>query len=113
MDIYTQKSRWKLSLGIAGVIIVIISMVYTNYLTGKLADEERNKANIWVLAMEDINNFDEESSQFCDYTLHTEILKSNQTIPVIVVNDRGGIDFHVNCRDTSTVALKREVEKMK
>ena len=104
MDIYTQKSRWKLSLGIAGVIIVIISMVYTNYLTGKLADEERNKANIWVLAMEDINNFDEESSQFCDYTLHTEILKSNQTIPVIVVNDRGGIDSHVNCRDTTTVA---------
>lgn len=113
MDIYSQKSRWKLYLAIAGVIIVAISMIYTNYLTSKLAEEERNKANIWVLAMEDLNNFDEESSQYCDFTLHTEILKANTTIPVIVVNDRGGIDFHVNFRDTSTVALQREVEKMK
>ncbi len=113
MDIYARKSRWKLSLGIAGAIIVAISMLYTNYLTSKLADEERNKVQIWVLAMEDLNDYDDEAIQFCDVTLHTEILRANTTIPVIVVNDRGGIDFHVNISDTSAAALKKEVEKMK
>ncbi|HRJ15998.1 MAG TPA: hypothetical protein PLI34_13465, partial [Saprospiraceae bacterium] len=53
MDIYTQKSRWKLYLGIAGALIVLISLVYTTMLTNRLAQEERNKVNIILKAIED------------------------------------------------------------
>ena len=115
MDIYTRKSRWKIYLAISGIVIVTISMVYTNYLTSKLAAEEKVKAELWVKAMEDLHDFndDEEASLYCDVTLHTEILKSNTTIPVIVVNERGGIYESINVRDTSKAALLSEVEEMK
>ncbi|MCB9051187.1 MAG: HAMP domain-containing histidine kinase [Lewinellaceae bacterium] len=114
MDIYTRKSRLKLYLGAAGAIIVAISMLYTNYLTGKLADEERKKVSLYLRAMEDLSDTDDEDAQFCDFTLHFQILQSNTTIPVMVVNDRGGIDDFINIKgDTSTLALQKEVEKMK
>ena len=112
MDIYTRKSRWKLYLAIAGIIIVAISMVYTDYLTDKLAEEEKSKARLWVMAMEDINDFDNEALQYCDITLHTEILKANATIPVIVVDERGGIYDKINVRDTSKEALLQQVAEM-
>lgn len=114
MDIYTRKSRLKLYLAIAGGIIVAISMFYTNYLTGKLADEERKKVALYLRAMEDLSDTDDEDAQFCDFTLHFQILQSNTTIPVMVVNDRGGIDDFINVRgDTSLLGLQQEVEKMK
>ncbi|MCB0567452.1 MAG: HAMP domain-containing histidine kinase [Phaeodactylibacter sp.] len=114
MDIYTRKSRLKLYLAIAGGIIVAISMFYTNYLTGKLADEERKKVALYLRAMEDLSDTDDEDAQFCDFTLHFQILQSNTTIPVMVVNDRGGIDDYINIRgDTSTLALQKEVQQMK
>ncbi|MCG8331825.1 MAG: HAMP domain-containing histidine kinase [Chitinophagales bacterium] len=112
MDIYTRKSRWKLYLAIAGIIIVAISMVYTDYLTDKLAEEEKSKARLWVMAMEDINDFDNEALQYCDITLHTEILKANATIPVIVVNERGGIYDYINVRDTSRAVLLQQIAEM-
>ena len=48
MSDYTRKIRWKLYLAIFGALIVVISMVYTNRLAGRLADEERKKVDIWV-----------------------------------------------------------------
>ena len=114
MDIYTRKSRLKLYLAVAGGVIVAISMFYTNYLTGKLANEERKKVALYLRAMEDLSDTDDEDAQFCDFTLHIQILQSNTTIPVMVVNDRGGVDDFINIRgDTSAMGLKREVERMK
>lgn len=114
MDIYARKSRLKLYLGIAGLIIVTISLFYTNYLTTKLADEERKKVALYLRAMEDLSDTDDEDAQYCDFTLHFQILQSNTTIPVMVVNDRGGIDDFINIKgDTSTLALQKEVERMK
>ncbi len=60
MDIYTQKSRWKIYLGIAGVLIVALSMAYTNYLANMLTIEERNKVDNWGLAQDLINDTDDE-----------------------------------------------------
>lgn len=112
MDIYTRKSRWKWYLAVAGLVIVLISMAYTQYLTSKLAQEEQNKARLWVMAMEDLNDFDGEAALYCDITLHTEILKSNTTLPVIVLDERGGIFDYINVRDTSQEALLHEVAQM-
>lgn len=114
MDIYSRKSKWKLYLAIAGVIIVIITMVYTNYLADKLAEEERRKVDNWVMALQTANEMDEEEV-LCDYTLHFAILKSNTSIPAIIVNDRGGIDDAINFgvdKNKDEAYLKGEVAKM-
>jgi len=118
MDIYNRKSRWKIYLGAAGIVIVAISMVYTNYLTSKLAEEERNKVELYAMAQERLNNQKEialiqkEGCPQPDVSLHLQVLQTNNTIPVIAVNDRGGVDFHVNVKDTSETYLLREVKKM-
>ena len=91
MDIYQKKSRWKFYLAAAGILIASLSMFYTNYLVQKLEEEENKKIKIWATANERLNNAPLNDT-ISDYTLHTEILEANTTIPVILVNDGGGID---------------------
>ena len=93
MDIYTRKSRWKLYLAIAGFIILLISLFYTNYLAGRLADGERTKAQLLVQALEAISDT---TAPERDITFQFEIIKSNTDIPTIAVNTRGKIDYAKN-----------------
>ena len=46
MDIYKQKSTFKLVLIIVGFVIVLLSLLYNNRLASKLAVEEQKKAEI-------------------------------------------------------------------
>ena len=107
MDIYTKKSRWKIYLALAGMLIVAISMVYTNYLADQLKEEERKKAETYLFTISKIlgdpENPDLISENDCDYTLHQVVMASNTTIPVIIVNDRGGIDFAINFTDAGSI----------
>jgi hypothetical protein len=43
MNIYEQKNTWKTILLITLLLIIITSILYTNFLAGKLAKEERKK----------------------------------------------------------------------
>jgi hypothetical protein len=108
MDIYSKKSTWKIYLAIAGIVIVILSLLYTNYLTQKLAEGERNYVAIWGEAMQVIANSDEN----VDLTLPTRIINGNTTIPVILVNLQGRIDFNRNFGDDSDSYLAKQVKKM-
>lgn len=116
MDIYTQKSRWKIYLAIAGILIVALSMAYTNYLADRLTIEERNKVDQWGLAQDQINDADNEDYELCDFTLHIKLLESNTSIPVIWVSEGGTINFAINFgeeKDTNTVFLQNELENIK
>ncbi|MEO1515567.1 MAG: HAMP domain-containing sensor histidine kinase [Bacteroidota bacterium] len=113
MDIYTRKSKWKVYLALAGAFILAISLFYTNYLATKLADEERKKVENWVEAIQRIGG---DELNDCDYTLHYKISSSNSTIPVILVNDRGNIDYAINfgeSLDTNMVFLAKELVEIK
>ena len=114
MDIYSQKSRWKVYLAGAGALIVLTSLVYTNYLSGQLAAEERNKVRIWARAMEQLNEpLSEECEQCKDLTLLLEIIQSNKSIPVIQVSDAGTIIDAVNFGTDDREALQQELESMR
>ncbi len=114
MDIYSRKSRWKLYLATGGAIILLITLFYTRYLSRMLAESERTKAENFALALNQITDPSRANDE--DLTLQREIISSNTTIPVILVNDRGDIDFAANFGpelDTDNVFLKNEVEKLK
>ena len=116
MDIYARKSRWKLYLALLGLAIVVISMIYTSYLARRLAVVEQNNARFWVMALQDLNDMDDEMSLYCDVTLQQEILTSNTTIPVLIVNEQGGIDDAVNWgegRDTNYAYLQNQLERLR
>ncbi|HMQ62103.1 MAG TPA: HAMP domain-containing sensor histidine kinase [Flavilitoribacter sp.] len=115
MSDYTRKIRWKLYLAIFGALIVVISMVYTNRLAGRLADEERKKVDIWVKAMLEVNDFNEEDEEYEDISLHWEIISSNTTIPVIIADEAGKIIDAVNFGpdlDNNKPYLAKEVAKL-
>lgn len=106
MDIYAKKSRWKLYLGILGVLIVAISMFYTNYLVKQLEEEETKKVKIWGEAYRYLN--DANASLETDFSLNLAIIEANTSIPIILVNNGGGIDAVRNFgieKDTSAKFL--------
>lgn len=112
MDIYTRKSRWKLYLAIGGILIVVISMIYTNYLANQIAEEERKKVEQWVLSLNQIPKLPADFDQ----TLHLNILSSNTTIPAILLSETQKFDYAVNFDERilgDTALLMEEVEKLK
>lgn len=115
MSIYDRKSRWKLYLAVAGAVIILASMIYTNHLAGKLGKEERKRAEIWAMTIADFEDFDDEDVGVCDNTLHLEIIRSNTNIPVIIVDDRNEILDAINFGhglDSNKVYLQEQIAKL-
>lgn len=88
MDIYQQKSNWKIYLALAGIIIVGISLLYTRYLADRLAQGEKDKVALYSLTMEQLindPNFDR------DIQFEQSILELVSDVPVILVQEDGSI----------------------
>ncbi len=117
MDIYKERGKWKIYLALLGIIIVLLSLYYTNNLAAKLAQEERKKMDIWLTEEEEFNDYDSEDlDNGCEVTLHLKIKASNTTIPLIMVDERGKVIAARNFGeglDSNYVFLQKEVEKMK
>ena len=115
MDIYAKKSRWKIYLTIGGLLIVAISMFYTNFLASKLTQEEEKKMLQYKEALESIS-YQEEEELNCDLTFQNEFIVSNTTIPLIMVNDAGiilgGRNFGEE-KDIDIPFLEKELVKIK
>ena len=116
MDMYQQKSRWKIYLALAGILIITISMIYTNFLVNNLKKEEQRKVALFVKAYEELKSWEPEFEENCDYTFLNEYIISNQTIPVILVNERGAIVTARNYseeQDTNIAYLASRLELIK
>lgn len=118
MNIYSKKQTWKLSLFVAAMLIVGASLFYTNYLVKKLSEEERKKVKLWAGAIKEkaslvkytedlfskIENEERKRGEIwakgieklatafnsdCDLKFLLEIVRDNETVPVILTNDKG------------------------
>jgi two-component sensor histidine kinase len=120
MDIYQRKSRQKWYLAAFGLAIIVFTIWYTTYMAERLAVVERNNTRFFAIAQEDINELNEEANlegeEYCDYGLHTEIILANKTIPVLIVNEQGEIDWGANWgseeRDSDKAYLKTELDRL-
>jgi nitrogen-specific signal transduction histidine kinase len=118
-DIYSRKQTWKIVLGITAILIILGSLVYTNFVIREVAQEERNKAKIWAEAIRRKANlvkattilFDRirteerkrveiwaEASRMLtisesspDLNFYLKILNDNTTIPVVLTTGNGRI----------------------
>lgn len=111
MDIFSRKSRWKVYLVGGGALILIVSLVYTRYLSRMLAQSERTKVESFIAALNQVA--DPNTSPDQDFTFEQAIISSNTTIPVAIVNDKGGIDYQVNFERDNLEYVQREIEKLK
>jgi Histidine kinase-, DNA gyrase B-, and HSP90-like ATPase len=124
MDIYQRKSRLKLALLAVAAVIGVLTVLYTNYLTQKIAIEEKHKAQLWADAISSKArlvrytndlftrlggderkkvNIWAQSERFIIQvedndllTFFTEIITTNDDIPVILTDETGKIIEHKN-----------------
>ncbi len=124
MNIYLQKRRWKIGLFIIAILIVFLSLWYTNVLVRHFAENERTNVSVWANAIQRKANLVNYANQFFeeiqkeedkrarllaetykristesnskDLTFYLNIIRNNTTIPVILTREDGGIISSVN-----------------
>ena len=106
MRVYEQKIKWKRLLFIVALGIGAFSLWYTNKLVQKLATEEEKKVLLWANATKQLINANENT----DINFLLDIIKDNETIPVILVDDNGNITAHRNL-DSAKAEDKKYLEK--
>jgi len=113
MDIYSKKSRWKIYLALVGLIIVVISLIYTTNVASKIAKEERNNAEQWAKAVSLLGQSNEDST-FLELSFEYlfEVVQSNKNIPAVITDENGDILDFVNF-DTTKVSLEKQLNYMR
>ncbi len=112
MESNSQRSHWKIYLAAAGIIILLISLLYTTYLAERLREGERNKALLLFNAYQTLEDADIDA----DVTLQLSIFESNKDIPIIVATEAGEVLFGKNFGldlDTNMVFLTERVTQLK
>ena len=97
---WTDRIRQvKIILVVAAVVIAVASLLVSHFLVLDLSKEEHNRMEVWAQALHALNAADETT----DLTLVLNVIEGNNTIPVIVLNDEGGIDDFRNIKDTADI----------
>ena len=112
MDIHHQRSGWKIYLALAGIAILLISLVYTGYLAKRLREGERNKALLLFDAYKTISESDLEA----DLTLPSNIIEANKDIPIMVVSESNVVYYGRNfgeALDTNVTFLQNRLTSLK
>ena len=92
MEWFNRTRTIKFVLIIIAVALGVASLVFSNHLVSDLADEEEARMEIWTEAMRTLNSADEGT----DLNLVLTVIRGNSTIPVIVLDNKGGIDSYSN-----------------
>ncbi len=117
MNIYAQKQRWKILLFATAVLIILVSLWYTNNLVDKIKDDEKQKLTLWADAIQKraklvkstnelFNQIKIEerkkaelyaeatkklSSDVNDIEFVFKVIQNNTTVPVILTDSKGNI----------------------
>ncbi|MBQ8655727.1 MAG: HAMP domain-containing histidine kinase [Prevotella sp.] len=100
---WTDRIRQvKIVLVVAAVVIAVASLLISHLLVRDLLSEERAKMQVWADAMHAINAAGPDD----DISLALSVIKSNNTIPVVVMNAGGDVvDFsNMDVRRKDTLA---------
>ena len=81
----------KYALIAVAALIAIVSLLVSNFMVEDLKQEEGRRMMVWASAMSSLINADVDE----DVSLEEEILSSNKTIPVVMV-DEGGVILSYN-----------------
>lgn len=124
MSIYHRKQRWKLWLALGAIIIIGLSLWYTNVLVRKIAHEERVKVELWADAVRNratlvkyteslFNRLKTEERKRAEIwaeatrnlsitdddearSFYLKVVSENNTIPAIIVDQHNKINYITN-----------------
>jgi len=89
-----QIRQVRIILVVAAIVIAVASLVVSHYLVKDLANEEKNRMEIWAEAMSSLNKADETT----DLNLVLKVINGNNTIPVIVMDADGNVQTFRNLK---------------
>ena len=101
---WTDRIRQvKILLVLSAIVIAGLSLLVSHYLVRDLQIEEHGKMEVWAQAMEALNQEDEMTYLM----LVTQVMESNNTIPVIVMDAEGNVtDWrNIDVEDEDTLAF--------
>ncbi len=136
MNLYSRKQRWKIILFLVAVCIAASSLVYTNYITQKIKEDERLRIKIWSSAVRiqikqlyltnklfDKVKTEEEKKiklwargmqelgkDLPDYTFALEVISDNKTVPAILTDEKGNFTTAINL-DFTEQSIGDQVKK--
>jgi hypothetical protein len=141
VQIYYKKKRWKWLLFGAALLIITISLWYTNILVRQIAEDERMSINIWANAIQRKANlvnytkkfFDqikeeeykralilaeayrnfrfEESSRTLEF--YRQMMEYNTTIPIILTDSKGHINSYKNVEERDMAGITVMTDSLK
>jgi len=117
MNIYSRKQRWKWLLLISAALIVVISLLYSGFLVSRIARSEKRNVELWAeavkrkaLLMEVTGNLYDKiareerkkmelwaeanrqlAKDLNDYSFVFEVIKGNENVPVMLVDEKGSV----------------------
>jgi signal transduction histidine kinase len=104
-----QWINWRTLLAVVAICIVSGTIFYSNYLSKKIGNEEKQKVETWVEAQRTIMNATEKTN----LNLATRITITNDDIPIIETNEKDSITNNYLNLDSSLVASDKDYLKDK
>lgn len=109
-----QWLNWKIVLTFIAIVLVSGTIFYSQYVSGKIAAEERKNVAVWVEAQRTILS----SSDSASINLATRISTENTNIPIIETNEKDSITGNHSNLDSQLVQsdpgyLKRKLAEFK
>jgi signal transduction histidine kinase len=101
-SIYSRKQQWKILLLIAAMCIGAASLWYTNKLVKRLSAEEKKKVELWAQGTRQLADLADDQG---DISFVFEVIKNNETVPVILVNENDEI---INFRNLDSLKSLNE-----
>ncbi len=118
MNFYNNTSKWRLALFLVALIVVLVSVFYTNYLVKNISIDEKQKIENYKYALKAQITADEflVENPKCkyDFTL-SSVLMENTNIPIILVSELGEVSEGRNFgeeKDTDIEYLTKELNKI-
>ena len=95
MKWHSNFRKIKIVLIVLAALLATVSLMFSNNLVKDLKAEEQRKMEMWAAAMSSIINAEVNT----DVTFEQQIISSNETIPVILIDENGAIITHNNIED--------------
>lgn len=111
---FSQLINWRTSLAIIAIAIVIGTIFYSNYLSKKIATDERRKVNIWAESLKTRSTTTDQSA----LNLTNIITNENVEIPIIETDEKDRptgnyLNIEPDAIKSDSDFLKKKLEEFK
>lgn len=99
---------WRIIFLLVATMIVVISMLFTNHIANSLAQEERNRVEVWAEATRQLILADDNTN----IDFFSDIIEQNSTIPVYMVDAQGNLLSSRNVKEPKHNIAKFYADKI-